>query len=195
MKSRPIEKENLLARCNRGPLQLSGDPDAFYERRLTFDQVVPDMPGDLPDCSPHESVARLKQGLNSKPRFTASHIRFRDPTTGEPAWAKGSQPGRRNGGQIAPAPELPREVTTSASPTEHASPRPTAEGDRELLKALAGSRLFANYERAFTGATGLPIALRAKESWQLSHHGKRNESPFCALLAEKSRSCGACLRV
>jgi ligand-binding sensor protein len=194
MQSRPIEKENLLARCNRGPLQLSGDPDVFYERHLTFDQVVPHMPGALPD-SPHESVPRLKQGLNSKPRFTAPHIRFRDPTTGDPAWAKGSQLGRRNGGQTAPALELPRDVATSASPTEHASPRPTAEGDRELLKALASSRLFADYERAFTEATGLPIALRAKESWQLSHHGKRNESPFCALLAEKSRSCGACLRV
>jgi len=61
--------------------------------------------------------------------------------------------------------------------------------------ALASSRLFADYERAFTEATGLPIALRAVESWQLSNHGKRNETSFCALMAEKSRSCGACLRV
>ncbi|MGO9198947.1 MAG: helix-turn-helix domain-containing protein [Limisphaerales bacterium] len=195
MKSRPIEKENLLARCNCGPLQLSGDPNAFYERHLTFDHVVPDMPGAVQDCSPHESVAGLKQGLNSKPGLTASHIRFRNPTTGDPAWAKGSQLGRRNGGQIAPAAGLPRSVEGSASPTEHSSSEPTAEGDRELLKALAGSRLFANYERAFTEATGLPIALRTKESWQLSNHGNRNEIPFCAFMAEQSRSCGACLGV
>jgi len=195
MKSRPIEKENLLARYNCGPLQLSGDPNAFYQRRLTFDQVVPGMPGALPGCLPHESVAGLKQGLKPKPRFTLPRIRFRNPTPGDRAWANQSELGRRNGGQIAPAAGLPRSVEGRASPTEHSSPGPTAEGDRELLKALTGSRLFADYERAFTEATGLPIALRAKESWQLSHHGKPNESPFCALMVEQSRGCGACLGV
>jgi AraC-like DNA-binding protein len=33
------------------------------------------------------------------------------------------------------------------------------------------------------------------ESWQLPHHGKRNESPFCQILAQRSRACGACLQV
>ena len=88
---------------------------------------------------------------------------------------------------------FPCVAEASASPTQHASPEPTAQGDRELLKALASSRIFADYERAFTETTGLPIALRAAESWQLANHGKRNESPFCALMAEKSRSCSACL--
>src|SRR5271157_4281139 len=116
MKRRPVEKENLLARYNGGPLRLSGDPNAFYERHLTFDQVVPDMPGALADCLPHESVAGLKQGLKSKPRFTLPRIRFRNPTPGDPAWANQSELGRRNGGQIAPAPELPRSVEGRASP-------------------------------------------------------------------------------
>ena len=33
------------------------------------------------------------------------------------------------------------------------------------------------------------------ESWQLPHHGKRNESLFCDLMAQKSRACAACLQV
>jgi AraC-like DNA-binding protein/ligand-binding sensor protein len=68
-------------------------------------------------------------------------------------------------------------------------------GDRGLLEALLSSKLFQDYERAFTEATGLPVALRPVESWQLPHHGKQNEGPFCALLAETSRACGSCLEV
>jgi AraC-like DNA-binding protein len=64
-----------------------------------------------------------------------------------------------------------------------------------LIEALANSRVFQEYERAFTDATGLPVALRAVESWQLPHHGKRNEGPFCALVSEKSRACASCLQV
>ena len=67
--------------------------------------------------------------------------------------------------------------------------------DKGLIEALANSRIFQDYERAFTEATGLPVALRAVESWQLPHHGKRNESPFCSLVSEKSRACASCLQV
>lgn len=67
--------------------------------------------------------------------------------------------------------------------------------DRGLLEALISSKLFHDYERAFTEATGLPVALRPVESWQLSLHGKQNEGPFCALMAERSRACGSCLEV
>lgn len=68
-------------------------------------------------------------------------------------------------------------------------------GDRGLIEALANSRVFQDYERAFTEATGLPVALRPVETWQLPHHGKRNESPFCAMVSEKSRACASCLQV
>jgi AraC-like DNA-binding protein len=70
-----------------------------------------------------------------------------------------------------------------------------SSGDRALIEALANSRIFQEYERAFTEATGLPVALRAVESWQLPHHGHHNESPFCALVLETSRACGSCLQV
>jgi AraC-like DNA-binding protein len=43
-------------------------------------------------------------------------------------------------------------------------------------------------------AVGVPLTLRAVESWQLPYHGKRHENSFCAFLAAKSRSCAACLR-
>jgi AraC-like DNA-binding protein/ligand-binding sensor protein len=71
----------------------------------------------------------------------------------------------------------------------------SANGDRGLLEALLSSKLFQDYERAFAEATGLPVALRPVDSWQLPLHGKQNESPFCALMAERSRACGSCLEV
>jgi AraC-like DNA-binding protein/ligand-binding sensor protein len=64
-----------------------------------------------------------------------------------------------------------------------------------LIEALCNSKLFHDYEKAFTEATGLPVALRPVESWQLPHHGQRNESPFCALVSETSRACASCLQV
>jgi AraC-like DNA-binding protein/ligand-binding sensor protein len=68
-------------------------------------------------------------------------------------------------------------------------------GNKSLVEALCTSKIFQEYERAFTEATGLPVALRQVESWQLPHHGKGNEGPFCALMSEKSRACAACLQV
>ena len=67
--------------------------------------------------------------------------------------------------------------------------------NRALIEALASSKIYQDYERAFTEATGLPVTLRPVESWQLPHHGRRNENRFCQMLAQKSRACGACLQV
>ncbi len=64
----------------------------------------------------------------------------------------------------------------------------------ELLRAIAGSKLFVEFERAFMEATGLPVALRPVESFQLSFHDHRNPGPFCALMAGENRTCGACLQ-
>lgn len=68
-------------------------------------------------------------------------------------------------------------------------------GNRALVDALTSSRTYRDYERAFSDLTGLPIALQPVETWQLPHHGKRNENAFCSLLSKKSRSCAACLQV
>jgi hypothetical protein len=64
----------------------------------------------------------------------------------------------------------------------------SATNDRNLIEALTNSKVFQDYERAFTEATGLPVALRPVETWQLPHHGKRNEGPFCAIISETSRA-------
>ena len=81
------------------------------------------------------------------------------------------------------------------SQTKRSAPKAADDGDLGLLEALISSKLFQDYERAFTDATGLPIALRPVDSWQLPLHGKPNEGPFCALMAERSRACGSCLEV
>jgi len=67
--------------------------------------------------------------------------------------------------------------------------------NRALVEALTHSRIYRDYETAFSDLTGLPIALQPVETWQLPHHGKRNENAFCALISKKSRSCAACLQV
>jgi AraC-like DNA-binding protein len=65
----------------------------------------------------------------------------------------------------------------------------------QLLETLIHSEVFQNYERAYTEAAGMPVTLRPVETWQLPLHGKRRENPFCALMAEKSRTCSACLQM
>jgi AraC-like DNA-binding protein/ligand-binding sensor protein len=91
-----------------------------------------------------------------------------------------------------PAPvRQPRARTSAFKAQGPAGPN----SDRALVEALVSSKVFQDYEKAFTEATGLPVALRAVESWQLPHHGKRHESPFCALVLEKSSACASCLQV
>jgi AraC-like DNA-binding protein/ligand-binding sensor protein len=63
----------------------------------------------------------------------------------------------------------------------------------KFIEALSRSQIYQDYERAFTRTTGLPLSLRPLESWQLAHHGKKSENPFCALMAEQNRACAACL--
>src|SRR5678815_4037104 len=69
------------------------------------------------------------------------------------------------------------------------------KSEMPLVERLAESQLYSDYERAFCEATGLPLRLRSTESWQLPHHGQRQENPFCAMMAGKSRACAACLQV
>ena len=88
----------------------------------------------------------------------------------------------------APAPAL------SDAPAERGE-RPGEEARKPLIETLIQSRVYQEYARAFTEATGLPLCLRPVESWQLPHHGGRNENAFCGLMAQKSRSCAHCLQV
>lgn len=68
------------------------------------------------------------------------------------------------------------------------------EQDKHLTEALTESTVFKEFEQSFTEATGLPLALRPKECWQLPLHEKDNESPFCSMMADTSKTCACCLQ-
>jgi AraC-like DNA-binding protein/ligand-binding sensor protein len=65
----------------------------------------------------------------------------------------------------------------------------------QIVERIAGSEMYKSYERAFSEATGLPMAFRAVEGWRLGLEGKKHENPFCAMLAECNRTCAACLEM
>jgi AraC-like DNA-binding protein/ligand-binding sensor protein len=69
-----------------------------------------------------------------------------------------------------------------------------ANSNKQLIDMLRRSRLFRDYESVFARATGLPLVLRPLEYWQLEHHGKKQENPFCALLAENPATLAVCLQ-
>jgi AraC-like DNA-binding protein/ligand-binding sensor protein len=68
-------------------------------------------------------------------------------------------------------------------------------GHKQLVEKLTRSAIYRDYARAFSAATGLPLALRPVEHWPLGLHGATNENPFCELMARSSRVCAACLEV
>jgi AraC-like DNA-binding protein len=71
----------------------------------------------------------------------------------------------------------------------------TAQQSRAIVAQLKRSQIYRDYEQAFRDTTGLPIALRATEAFDLPHHGDPKESPFCALMATSNHSCAACLQL
>ena len=69
-------------------------------------------------------------------------------------------------------------------------------GNKQLVEKLTRSAICRDYIRAFSTATGLPVALRPVESWQLpTNEATANQNPFCALMARSNRVCSACLEV
>jgi len=112
---------------------------------------------------------------------------------GESATGPQSVAAPANAAEKAAAPAAAGRGNAGAAKAPESSAHPGADKDLSLLEALIGSKIYQDYERAFTEATGLPVALRPVESWQLPLHGKRHEGPFCALMAERSRTCASCL--
>jgi AraC-like DNA-binding protein/ligand-binding sensor protein len=68
-------------------------------------------------------------------------------------------------------------------------------GNKQLVEKLTRSAIYRDYVRAFSAATGMPLALRAVEHWQPPLRGAPNENPFCELMARSNRVCAACLEV
>jgi AraC-like DNA-binding protein/ligand-binding sensor protein len=69
-----------------------------------------------------------------------------------------------------------------------------SSSNKQMIDMLRRSRLFRDYEGVFTKATGLALALRPVDYWQLEHQGKKHENPFCAFLAENPKSLAVCLQ-
>ena len=66
--------------------------------------------------------------------------------------------------------------------------------DQEVLLHLSRSQIFKDYERAFSEAVGLPLNIRAHNSWSPAHHGKTDDDSFAAILARFNQARAACLR-
>lgn len=61
-----------------------------------------------------------------------------------------------------------------------------------VLTRLSDSQLYRDYERAFTRGTGLPLNLHEPEMMKVVRYARRQENPFCALMAKTNTSCAAC---
>ena len=110
----------------------------------------------------------------------------------------------RSGNVIQPPPLLETNEGTAPARDDVAQSRAVAlkprantasQPDVSLVEALTHSTVYLEYVHAFSDAIGLAVSLRSVESWQLPLRGKRYESPFCALMAEKSRVCACCLQM
>jgi len=99
-------------------------------------------------------------------------------------------------GEVA-RPAAPQAGASAKPAGPKLSPRSSSSGDsnRGLIEALRHSKVYQEYERAFTEATGLPVTLRPVETWQLPLHGQRHEAPYCALIAQSSKACASCLQM
>jgi AraC-like DNA-binding protein/ligand-binding sensor protein len=97
---------------------------------------------------------------------------------------------------------LEQDMVTTIPSSSSADARADTTPDHRRMNRLAGmgqrlsrSETFKEYERAFGEATGLPLALRPPEVWNLSMAGKPRENRFCGLMAQCNRACAACLQM
>lgn len=86
--------------------------------------------------------------------------------------------------KAAPVCRITSQITPTISMTMNAK-----SSDNQILEALSKSRLYRDYERAFTQGTGLPLSLRKPEMTQVIRHKSRQENPFCTLLNQTNRWC------
>lgn len=61
-----------------------------------------------------------------------------------------------------------------------------------MQEVLSELQIYRDFERAFTRGTGLPLNLHAPEMLNVVKYARRQENPFCALMAKTNTSCAAC---
>ena len=64
--------------------------------------------------------------------------------------------------------------------------------DSTPIGTLTASRMYQDYARAFTQATGLPLRMQGPDRLNLVRFTKAQENPFCALMAKTAESCAQC---
>ena len=64
-----------------------------------------------------------------------------------------------------------------------------AKSCQRTLEVLSASPMYRDYERAFTEGTGLPLRLQGPGVLHVVRYAKRQENPFCALMAATDRDC------
>lgn len=75
------------------------------------------------------------------------------------------------------------------------APAPQGRASEDVISHLEKSTLYREYAAAFEATTGMPLAIRRVGSLHSPLHGSRQESPFCAVMAGRNKSCAACLRL
>ena len=67
-----------------------------------------------------------------------------------------------------------------------------AKSSKRTLEILSASQMYRDYERSFTQGTGLPLRLQEPDTLNLGRYTKKQENPFCALMAKSNESCAQC---
>src|SRR5205823_8959205 len=91
---------------------------------------------------------------------------------------------------VRPASVAKRTASQDVMSKRGASP----SSDQEVMRHLSRSQIFKDYECAFSEAMGLPLNIRAHNSWSPAHHGKTDRDSFAAILARFNQARAACLR-
>ena len=85
-----------------------------------------------------------------------------------------------------------RSTGPDAEVGEQAGPRSVKSASALLLEKLTESQMYRDYERAFTAGTGLPLRLHEPEMMQVIRYARKQQNPFCDLLAKNNEVCAQC---
>ena len=97
-------------------------------------------------------------------------------------------------GTSVPNRHAPASLVGSMSDRIKARTRPagTALPAKDIVTILSESKVYRDYERAFTSGTGLPLQLHSPGMLKVVRYMRKQENPFCALMAKSVEGCKAC---
>ena len=66
------------------------------------------------------------------------------------------------------------------------------KSSKRTLQTLSESEVYRDYAEAFTRGTGLPLRLQGPDLLTVVRYAKKQENPFCTLMAKSNESCAQC---